>query len=215
MRGKAQATTRRLGPPHVKAKRATGACRLPEEPSPPAPSPSLKEEAGLVAALKSYELQEWLRVLCRMHVLTQQMLLGGLEYDELIPLWAKRMKVILSPPPLFESIKLARTEKGVTWHVVETAKLVAVLQAEMRPTPSWIAALNFKEHSPPCLARCGTTHRLARSFRIITASCLSPPPSRPAKWSYRLDWLSHRMASTCTSSTTAATPRPISSSTRS
>ncbi|CAE7506315.1 unnamed protein product, partial [Symbiodinium pilosum] len=53
---------------------------------------------------ESYELQEWLRVLCRMHVLTQQMLLGGLEYDELIPLW---------------------TEKGVTWHVVETAKLVA------------------------------------------------------------------------------------------
>ena len=96
-----------------------------EEPSPPAPPPSLKEEAGLVAALESYELQEWLRVLCRMHVLTQQMLLGGLEYDELIPLRAKRMKVILAPPPLFESIKLARTEKGVTWHVVETAKLVA------------------------------------------------------------------------------------------
>ena len=60
-----------------------------------------------------------------MHVLTQQMLLGGLEYDELLPLWAKRMKVILTPPPLFESIKLARTERGVTWHVIETAKLVA------------------------------------------------------------------------------------------
>ena len=84
-----------------------------EEPSPPAPAPSLKEEAGLVAALKSYELQEWLRVLCRMHVLTQQMLLGGLEYDELLPLWAKRMKVILTPPPLFESIKLARTERAL------------------------------------------------------------------------------------------------------
>ena len=33
--------------------------------------------------------------------------------------------MILTPPPLFESIKLARTERGVTWHVVETAKLVA------------------------------------------------------------------------------------------
>ena len=60
-----------------------------------------------------------------MHVLTQQMLLGGLEYDELLPLWAKRMRVIPTPPPLFESIKLARTERGVTWHVIETAKLVA------------------------------------------------------------------------------------------
>ena len=71
-------------------------------------------EAGLVAALKSYELQFGVasRPL-RMHVLTQQMLLGGLEYDELLPLWAKRMKVILVPPPLFESIKLARTERGV------------------------------------------------------------------------------------------------------
>ena len=29
VRGKAQAATRRLGPSHVKAKRATGACRLP------------------------------------------------------------------------------------------------------------------------------------------------------------------------------------------
>ena len=102
-----------------------------------------------------------------------------------------------------------------------TTALSRSLQAGMRPTPSWIVALSFKEHSPPCLARCGTTHRLARSFRITTASCSSPPPSRlstttrPAKWSYRQDWLSHRMASTCTSSTTAATPRPISSSTRS
>ena len=60
-----------------------------------------------------------------MHVLTQQMLLGGLEYDELLPLWAKRRRVILAPPPLFASIKSARTEKGGTWHVVETAKLVA------------------------------------------------------------------------------------------
>ena len=60
-----------------------------------------------------------------MHVLTQQMLLGGLEYDELLPLWAKRMRVILAPPPLFASIKSASTQKGVTWHVVETAKLVA------------------------------------------------------------------------------------------
>ena len=33
--------------------------------------------------------------------------------------------MILTPPPLFESIKMARTEKGVTWHVIETAKLVA------------------------------------------------------------------------------------------
>ena len=53
------------------------------------------------------------------------MLLGGLEYDELLPLWAKRVKVILMPPPLFESIKLARTERGVTWNANETAKLVA------------------------------------------------------------------------------------------
>ena len=60
-----------------------------------------------------------------MHVLTQRMLLGGLEYDELLPLWAKRMRVILTPQPLFESIKMARTERGVTWHVIETAKLVA------------------------------------------------------------------------------------------
>ena len=44
---------------------------------------------------------------------------------ELLPLWAKRMRVLLTPPPVFESIKLARTETGVTWHVVETAKLVA------------------------------------------------------------------------------------------
>ena len=101
-----------------------------------------------------------------------------------------------------------------------TTALSRSLQAGMRPTPSWIVALSFKEHSPPCLARCGTTHRLARSFRITTASCSSPPPSRlstttrPAKWSCRQDWLSHRMASTCTSSTTAATPRPISSSQR-
>ena len=78
-----------------------------------------------MAALKSYEVQEWLRVLCRMHVLTQQMLLGGLEYDELLPLWAKRMKILHAPPPLFESIKLAVSEKGVTWQTILTAKLVA------------------------------------------------------------------------------------------
>ena len=94
-------------------------------PTPPAEPPSLAEEQGLVAALKSYEVQEWLRVLCRMHVLTQQMLLGGLEYDELLPLWAKRMKVLHAPPPLFAGIKLAVTEKGVTWQAIATAKLVA------------------------------------------------------------------------------------------
>ena len=51
--------------------------------------------------------------LCRMHVLTQQMLLGGQDYDELIPLWAKRMKVMFAPPPLFESINLLFLRRGV------------------------------------------------------------------------------------------------------
>ena len=78
-----------------------------------------------MAALKSYEVQDWLRVLCRTHVLTQQMLLGGLEYDELLPLWAKRMKVLHDPLPLFASITQAVTEKGVTWQTILTAKLVA------------------------------------------------------------------------------------------
>ena len=57
--------------------------RPPLGPPGPPPKPNLpsgrvqkKKEAGLVTALKSYELQEWLPVLCRMHVLTQQMLLG-------------------------------------------------------------------------------------------------------------------------------------------
>ena len=72
-----------------------------------------------MAALQSYEVQEWLRVLCRMHVLTQQMLLGGLEYDELLPLWSKRMKVLTHPPPLFAGIK------GVTWTTILTARLIA------------------------------------------------------------------------------------------
>ena len=88
-------------------------------------APLLFEEQGLVGALKSYEVQEWLRVLCRMHVLTQQMLLGGLEYDELPPLWAKCIKVLHDPPPLFASITQAVTEKGVTWQAILTAKLVA------------------------------------------------------------------------------------------
>ena len=98
-----------------------------------------------------------------MHVLTQQMLLGGLEYDELLPLWAKRMKVILTPPPLFESIKLARTERGVTWHAIETAKFVAAdngLVAVATGTDTTYTVLDrgskLRELS---LARCGTIRR--------------------------------------------------------
>ena len=64
-------------------------------------------------------------MLCRMHVLTQHMLFGGLEYDELLPVWAKRMKVLQAPPPLFAGIKLAVTEKGVAWEAIATARLVA------------------------------------------------------------------------------------------
>ena len=69
-----------------------------------------------MAALRSYEVQEWLRVLCRMHVLTQQALLGGLEYDELL---------LTDPPPLFAGIKLGVTTKGVTWTTILTARLIA------------------------------------------------------------------------------------------
>ena len=70
-------------------------------------------------------VQEWLRVLCRMHVLTQQALLGGLEYDELLPLWSKRMRILMDPPPLFAGIKLGVTTKGVTWTTILTARLIA------------------------------------------------------------------------------------------
>ena len=67
-------------------------------------------------------------MLCRMHVLTQQMLLGGLESDELLPLWSKRMKVLTDPPPLFAGIKsssLGVTTKGVIWTTILTARLIA------------------------------------------------------------------------------------------
>ena len=62
---------------------------------------------------------------CRMHVLTQQALLGGLEYDELLPLWSKRMRILTDPPPLFAGIKLGVTTKGVTWTTILTARLIA------------------------------------------------------------------------------------------
>ena len=52
-------------------------------------------------------------------------LLGGLEYDELLPLWSKRMKVLTDPPPLFAGIKLGVTTKGVTWTTILTARLIA------------------------------------------------------------------------------------------
>ena len=94
-------------------------------PETPAKPPSLFEEEGLAAALRSHEVQEWLRVLCRMHVLTQQALLGGLEYDELLPLWSKRMRILVDPPPLFAGIKLGVTTKGVTWTTILTARLIA------------------------------------------------------------------------------------------
>ena len=87
-------------------------------PETPAKPPSLFEEEGLAAALRSHEVQEWL-------LLTQQALLGGLEYDELLPLWSKRMRILVDPPPLFAGIKLGLTTKGVTWTTILTARLIA------------------------------------------------------------------------------------------
>ena len=75
-----------------------------------------------------------------MHVLTQQMLLGCLEYDELLPLWAKRMRVILAPPPLFASIKSARTEKG--WQGITASSLSQ--QAGMKRIPCWTESPSCK-----------------------------------------------------------------------
>ena len=150
-----------------------------EAPTPPAKPPSLFEEQGLVAALKSHEVQEWLRVLCRMHVLTQQMLLGGLEYDELLPLWAKRMKILHAPPPLFESIKLAVSEKGVTWQTILTAKLVAgetgfVAVATGGDTYAVLdrgSRLQGALSALFGLARCGITRRFETWLRIAIGSC--------------------------------------------
>ena len=103
---------------------------------------ALFEEQGLVAALQSYEVQEWLRALCRTHVLTQQMLLGGLEYDELLPLWSKRMKVLTDPPPLFAGIKLGVTTKGVTL----TTMLPVALKVSkcMDPSQHLVTRPNFQ-----------------------------------------------------------------------
>ena len=116
------------------------------------------------------------------------MLLGGLEYDELLPLWAKRMRVILTPPLLFESIKMARTERGVTWRVIETAKLVAgdnglvaVATGKRLQTSGALSALFGKMWDYPPLSDIVQDHN---RFSL-------PPLSRPstttrlAKWNCR------------------------------
>ena len=46
-----------------------------------------------------------LRTLCRLRVLTDQRLLGGLELSEMLTIWDKRTKILASPPSLFRSIK--------------------------------------------------------------------------------------------------------------
>ena len=187
-----------------------------------------KEEAGLVAALKSYELQEWLRVLCRMHVLTQQMLLGGLEYDELLPLWAKRMRVILTPPSLFESIKMARAERGVTWHVIETAKLVAgdnglvavatgkdetytVLDRDSKLQGA-LSALFGKMWDYPPLSDIVQAHN---RFMLIATSIKAVYDHTARKMELQARLVVAQDGNTCTSSTTVATLRLTFSSIRS
>ena len=93
------------GPPHAPPPASTGApthYRPPKSGQPPAdhePQPKVgdfpeDDEEKLVAALRSHEMQEWLRALCRTRVLTD-------ELTEMLQIWDKRMKVLSAPPSFF------------------------------------------------------------------------------------------------------------------
>ena len=73
-------------------------------------------------ALQSNGLQEWVRVSCRMHILTDR----GLELEELTKLWQKRMTIWAAPPRLFSGITrtVTKGESQVSWQTAMCAKLV-------------------------------------------------------------------------------------------
>ena len=129
--------------------------------------------------------KEWIRALGSFNVLGSPVILGGLSAQEQQPLWATRVEALRQVPLLFEAIKVAKTESGLTWDTAVSVR--RVLTQEGRVTIATGTGPTYTELETPtkvhglvgalCSTRCGRNRRWPSTSLPTRTFTWWPPPS--------------------------------------